>query len=193
VSTPTLVLRQGVRIDATPGGPACIPFARLRKLRDRFVRTGCFGRLGNSEGTTHRLSSTQRVEHTLGPGVASYRTPYLQRFFGVETLASCYTKCNAPSAFAKPTARQADSVLRRCSVNLSPLQRLPLAILRQTFWGYPPRQRRAAVLTLCKSARLSPARIRSAIPCIKVTKNLAVPFASKSGESCPSPTAFFKR
>jgi hypothetical protein len=52
-------------------------------------------------------------EYAMGPGRHIYRRADVAQFRGVDTHHSCNAKCDAPSAFAKPTARQAVWVLVR--------------------------------------------------------------------------------
>jgi hypothetical protein len=89
--------------------------------------------LRNGATGTHDAFSTLDFERTLGfasdslavgqtsggkirhvtpakdPGVASLRTSYLHMIPGVDTARAIHPECNAPSAFARPTARQAGS------------------------------------------------------------------------------------
>jgi hypothetical protein len=62
----------------------------------------------------HVLTTFQRPGrcNIASPGVASIPILYLNAFHSVVTRRSCHAQCNAPSAFAKPTARQADSAPR---------------------------------------------------------------------------------
>jgi hypothetical protein len=73
----------------------------------------------------HVLTTFQRPGrcNIASPGVASIPILYLHPFHSVVTRRSCHAQCNAPSAFAKPTARQADSAPRPRFTHHFPLRR----------------------------------------------------------------------
>lgn len=110
-------------------GPACVQCVRLRKPRDRVVRSRCFGRLANSRGTTYGLFSIQRVERALGQGVRLSERSDRKRLAGAVTYWSCNPECDAPSACVPNLSKRADSASRPLSPvtsHFSPFTFFPL-------------------------------------------------------------------
>ena len=86
MSTPLSHVRVSVRKDATPGD--CDGFNAF-DTNDPGIELSC-------------LEVTHGIGNVLAPGVASFRTPCLQRVLGVDTIASCENGMQRPSGCLPP-------------------------------------------------------------------------------------------